>query len=191
MNNQKNINPQELHDFLNPNRYLDIRNFLRIFIVVFLVTSVGFYIIKWNIIEQVSYYGSSMYPTIKDGEKLNFLKTNLFINKSNIVIVNRDGEEYIRRIVGLPNERVLINNQRLYITNINGENIELFEPYLNKDGNQKSLPTCAQPNCSYEYDEILLKQDEYYVLGDNRPSSYDSRVLGPIKKSEIRSVLVK
>jgi signal peptidase I len=190
MKKQANVTDQQLYDFYNPNLALKIKDWLKIFVIVFVVISGLFYVLKWSIVEQVVFKGNSMFPTIKEGDKKNFIKQNLIIKNKDIVLVNIEGVEYISRIIATPNQKVLINNQKLYINTTDGKSMEQIEEYTSKDGNQKPLPTCAQPNCSYEYDEVLLKDDEYYLLGDNRPFSYDSRVFGPIKKSDIKSIMI-
>ncbi len=77
-----------------------------------------------------------------------------------------DGKALLKRVVGLPGERVSLTNSRVLI---NGE--LLNEPYL-------SSPGGANPLWDLEW---VLGQDECFVLGDNRSNSLDSRRLGPVK----------
>ena len=77
-----------------------------------------------------------------------------------------DGKALLKRVVGLPGERVSLTNSRVLI---NGE--LLNEPYL-------SSPGGANPLWDLEW---VLGQDECFVLGDNRSDSLDSRRLGPVK----------
>ncbi len=77
---------------------------------------------------------------------------------------------FIKRIIGLPGEKVEIKDGRIIIEN-NNEIITLEEEYLSFE---------TRGNTSF-----VLEQDEYFVLGDNREFSYDSRRFGPIKKENI------
>ena len=81
---------------------------------------------------------------------------------------------FIKRIVALPNERIEIKDGRVIIYNNEfKEGFELKEPYV------------ANYNKSYNNVNITLKDDEYFVMGDNRKGSYDSRFWGPLKKDAI------
>jgi len=82
-------------------------------------------------------------------------------------------QRFIKRVIGLPSETIKIQKGEILITTADNKNIDLNEPYLpgglfTSDSNQ-----------------VTLKSDEYFVLGDNRPYSYDSRYFGPIKRNTI------
>jgi len=98
-----------------------------------------------------------------------FLNKLAKLKRFDIVVlqIDRENEDLIKRIIGLPGEKVKILNNKIYI---NDEEIE--DKY--GAGN------------TYSIDKITLKDDEYYVLGDNRIISMDSRVFGPIKKDDIK-----
>jgi len=82
-------------------------------------------------------------------------------------------EKYIKRIVGLPGETIKLENHKIFIRKKNQKDFhELREKYLNNHGTTK-------------YVTVTLKDDEYFMLGDNRAYSYDSEEWGPIKKSDI------
>ncbi|MBT3690120.1 signal peptidase I, partial [bacterium] len=79
---------------------------------------------------------------------------------------------YIKRVIGLPGERVLIENGSIYIFN----NSKPTGTRLNEE--EYSLDHKIVKS---EKDDLTLKDDEYYLIGDNRTNSLDSRRIGPIK----------
>lgn len=84
------------------------------------------------------------------------------------------GEEFIKRIVGLPGEKIMLSAGRVYV---DGRLLE--EPYLAEG-------TVTEPGVSLgEGGGLLLEDDSYFVLGDNRAHSLDSRAFGPIKREDI------
>lgn len=116
--------------------------------------------------------GDSMLPNFHDGELLLTEKVTYRIYKPERgdVIVFRAPKrnvDFIKRIVGLPGDMVEITDGAVFI---NEE--KLIEPYET----QKTQGTST----------LVLGQDEYFVLGDNRGSSSDSRSFGPVRRNAIR-----
>lgn len=120
--------------------------------------------------------GDSMYPTFHNGEYLLTEKVSYYLHKperGDIIVFEappNPDKDFIKRIIGLPGETVLIKDGQVFI---NGK--KLSEPYL--------------PAYTYTtegtFQEITLKPEEYFVMGDNRPSSSDSRSWGPVKRDKI------
>lgn len=80
---------------------------------------------------------------------------------------------FIKRVVGLPGETLQIKNGVVYIQAVGTTTpIRLTEPYVN--------------NVNGNIGPITLKADEYYVMGDNRDQSYDSRFWGPVPRDLFR-----
>ncbi|MBI4037807.1 signal peptidase I [Candidatus Curtissbacteria bacterium] len=116
--------------------------------------------------------GESMVPNFKDGELLLTEKVSYRLYKPErgdvIVFQAPDRKvDFIKRVIGLPGETVEVENGEIFI---NKEKLE--EPYI------------AQPT---EGDmEVTVGVGEYFVLGDNRGASSDSRVFGVVKKKSIK-----
>ena len=119
--------------------------------------------------------GESMFPTFHDKEYLIVDEVSYLLNKENrgdVVVFRYPNDPkrfFIKRIVGMPNEKIVINNGK--VTIINKENPNGFtinEPYIDE---------AFQTTASY-----TTGNDEYFVMGDNRNRSSDSRVWGTVPK---------
>jgi signal peptidase I len=116
--------------------------------------------------------GSSMEPTLHNGQYLVVSKISYRFSepqRGDIVVFvspNGAGEDYIKRIIGLPGERVEIRDGAVWI---NGYRLD--EPYLNS-----GIPYTGAWS---------LGPDEYFVLGDNRANSSDSHAWGPLPRRNI------
>jgi signal peptidase I len=129
----------------------------------------------------VAVLGPSMKPTLEQGDR-RFLKRWIFYfrepERGDVVAVARPGERdlAVKRIVGLPGETLLIDDSRIYI---NGT--ALTEPYL---GERISTYPHA-----YGATPLTLGPDQYFVAGDNRNNSEDSRAYGPLSRDMIKGLI--
>lgn len=118
--------------------------------------------------------GSSMEPNLHDGETY-ILKCLSHSYQRGQIVVLKDKEGYaIKRIIGMPGETISFHNQKVLI---NGQ--PLIEHYLDA-----KTATIGPPK------PIIVPADAYYVLGDNRNHSCDSREFGPVARNHIRGTLM-
>lgn len=127
-------------------------------------------IIRTYIVTPAIVDGDSMNNTLLDGQIVILNKITYRFNDVNrfdiVVIENReDNDKIIKRIIGLPNEKIRYIDNKLYI------NDKLIETNLS-----------FKDTKDFEYE---TKNGEYFVLGDNRVVSKDSRILGNFKKEDI------
>ena len=146
--------------------------------------------------------GPSMEVTLNDKDRLIVWKVprtwarithhQYVPNRGDVVIFEQSGlaefgqedkRQLIKRVVGLPGERVVVANGT--ITIYNADHPQGFQP-------DKTLPYSKQTTIPYTSGniDITLGDDELYVNGDNRPDSLDSRSFGPIKTNQIVGKLV-
>ncbi len=109
--------------------------------------------------------GTSMDPTLRERDRVLVVKV-LEPQRGQLVVFRLDQRNVIKRVVAGPGERVEIRRGRVLV---NGD--ELGEPYL-------VHPLDRDPHVNQP--ELVLEPGHYFVLGDNRVSSTDSRTLGPI-----------
>lgn len=165
----------ELTDEQNPEKKSRFRKFFIscFLLVLFLIIVVCFFIS--SLFSKFVVSGNSMEPTFQNNDTLIISSLPYLANppKSNDVIVykisNNSEKNYLKRIIGVPGDMVKIENGKVFL---NGT--ELNEPYKNG-------------KYTYGDKETILRENEYYVLGDNREpnASQDSRELGPIKRDAI------
>jgi len=139
--------------------------------------------VRYFLIQPFYVKGASMEPTFLDHQYLIIDEISYRLNpiQRGDVIVFRyplDPQEYfIKRVIGLPGEKVEIKNGKVYIYNLqNPDGMALDESYL-----PEGLETFNYSSQG----QIELGAGQYFVLGDNRGSSKDSRVFGPVNKSFI------
>ncbi len=134
----------------------------------YLLIIVVIILIRTFIITPVRVDGTSMNKTLADGDILLLYKLAK-IDRFDIVVLDEeyDDEIIIKRIIGLPGETVEIKDGDVYINDI----LMPDDEYAYGD--------------TSDYDKITLGNDEYFILGDNRLISKDSRYFGAVKKDDI------
>ena len=130
-------------------------------IIIFII------IIRMYIITPVRVDGTSMHQTLNDVDILLLYKMAKY-DRFDIVVLNEeyDDEIIIKRIIGLPGETIEIRDGEIYIDEV-------------------LMPEDYGYGETSDYDKVTLEDDEYFILGDNRLISKDSRYFGPVKKNDL------
>lgn len=122
--------------------------------------------------------GLSMYPTFGDKDYLIVDEISYRLGdpeRGDVIVFRYPGNPsvfYIKRVIGLPGETVRIERGNVAITKTDGSTMTLEEPYVVAEDATYTLTSTLGP-------------DQYFVMGDNRPKSSDSRVWGPLPKEDI------
>lgn len=144
-----------------------------ILLVILVVVPIRIFIAQPFIVD-----GSSMYPTFQNGNYLIVDEVTYDFSKpqrGDVIVFRYPGDPsifYIKRIIGLPNETVIIKNGNVTIVEPNGDSRTLVEPFI------------SAKDTTYNIKRTLGSQ-QYFVMGDNRPESSDSRVWGPLPAHDI------
>ena len=136
--------------------------------------------IRYFLVQPFYVKGASMEPNFYDHEYLviDELSYRLHNPARGEIVVFRYPKDpsqfFIKRIIGLPGETVIVNNAEIKIVNEkNSEGVDMVEPYIEKG------------NFSFNSGTTKLGADEYFVMGDNRRSSLDSRIFGALPRQMI------
>lgn len=156
--------------------FREIKEFLKdslsYIITIVIILLLFMFVFSFHIIS-----GTSMNPNLKDGYISFLSKISYKISEPKrfdiVVIKDSEGVTFVKRIIGLPNEKVEYFENKLYI-----DDVKIEEPFL-KDTNTENFKL----NEISDYETI--PEDYYLVLGDNREESFDSREMGLISKDNI------
>lgn len=146
---------------------------LFVFLAVVIVVPVRLFIAQPFVVD-----GESMFPTFTNGDYLIVDELTYRFNepeRGDVVVFKYPGDPkvfYIKRIIGLPGEIVSIDRGQVTVTKVDGTQMVLPEPYVMTE------------DATYNVD-TALGTDQYFVMGDNRPKSSDSRVWGALPKDHI------
>lgn len=141
---------------------------------VLLLTAFIIFGVRHFLFEPVIVEGGSMQPSYHEDDKLVLSKATTIANFDTIVFFAPDGTRFIKRVIGVPGDRIEMSGREIIL---NGQPLD--EPYLDAAGHDEFM---AQPQLASEFS---VPADCYYVLGDNRGNSTDSRVLGFIQKQDV------
>lgn len=143
-------------------KYKEILSYIIIIVVVLLI--------KHYVITPIKVNGNSMNNTLKNKDIMILDKISYRfqeIERFDIVVIKKGNDYLIKRVIGMPGETVEYKNNKLYI---NDKNID--EKFIHEKTNDFIM-------------EEKIPDDCYFVVGDNRPVSNDSRYIGVINKKDI------
>lgn len=143
------------------------------FLIVVVVIPIRVFVVSPFVVD-----GDSMHPTFAN---LDYLIIDEILyrfkapERGEVIVFRYPGNPsvfYIKRIIGLPGETVSIDHGVVTIIGVDGTKLQLDEPYaVNEDATYTK--------------NVSLDSGEYFVMGDNRPNSSDSRIWGPLPKKDI------
>lgn len=166
------------------------------FIKVFVVSAIVILLFVNFVAHPVRVDGRSMYPTLKDGE---FGFTNVGgvllngVKRGDIVVVTMEEKgqktHWVKRVIGMPGDTISCVNDIVFINGKVLDETQYFDPdyrqsCVDQFGYFNKVPNADNTDVQ-DFEEVKLGDDEYYVMGDNRPYSKDSRYVGPVKKSQL------
>jgi len=162
-------------------------------IVETLVLTLVIYLVIHNFVAQpFEVQQQSMMPTVNPGEYVLIDKISPRFNdyqRGDIVVFQppdgfgQGGIPFIKRVIGLPGDVVSLENGRVFVQQPGGSPVRLEEPYVLRSiggGPAPTLPKDADGTTSW-----TVPPDTYFVMGDNRPDSQDSRVFGAVSRDLI------
>lgn len=144
--------------------------YMKIFkeIIPYIVIIVVVVLIRSFIVTPVQVDGSSMKPTLKNNDVLILKKYDKNYKRFDVVVLYSGVGRLIKRVIGLPGETVEIKNNKLYI-------------------NDKLVKQNFKTNTeTSDFNKVKVPKGKYFVMGDNRNNSTDSRFIGFIDKKDIK-----
>jgi len=158
-----------------------IKEWLPYIIIIIVIILVRTYIITPVIVK-----GASMEPNLEENEVLFLSKISYKLHKIerfDTVVVDTGEDLIIKRVIGLPGEKVEYKDNKLYVNNK-----EIEDPYPNNetdDFDLEEICDIGNDNCT-----TIIPEDKYLVLGDNRKISADSRTKGLFDIEDIKGKVV-
>lgn len=125
------------------------------------------------LITQVS--GNDMFPAIKDGDLVFAYRLQSDLSKNDVVVYTAAGQRRVGRILGRPGDVITLDDSGNLL--VNGTN----------QGGEIMYPTYAKENYTYPF---VVPENSYFLLGDYRTQSEDSRDFGPVMRSSIQGKVI-
>lgn len=167
---------KEVKKLSEPTTFVKWMDYIRLVAECFLIAI----LITVFIFRRVRVVGASMIPTLEEGEQgfSNVISYVLFgVDRFDVVVVKSpevEGDLWVKRIIGLPGDTISYQENVLMVNGVKQE-----ETYVvsNPSSYQKSI----------DFENLTLGENEYFLMGDNRDYSKDSRIVGVFHKEDIVS----
>ena len=160
--------------------YYSVKQTVKEFLQIAIISLAIVLPIRYFLVQPFYVKGASMEPNFHDSEYLLIDELSYRFRepkRGEVVVIHANGsikDFYIKRIIGLPGERVVIGGGIVTVSSYgDASSVRLSETYL-----PEGLLTSGDVS-------MTLGPDDFFVLGDNRPSSLDSRFIGAIQRSAI------
>ncbi len=136
-------------------------------ILPYIIILVAVILFRTFIATPVIVNGPSMQETLHTNDVLILRRTSK-INRYDIVVANHNGDKLIKRVMGIPGDKIKCVSGIIYVNNEEVSNYGY--------------------GTSFDFAQVILGENEYFLIGDNREDSLDSRYFGPVEKSDISGV---
>lgn len=118
----------------------------------------------------------AMSPAVRPSDLVLFTRINLSYDLDDVVVIKKDGKKQVMRVVAVPGDTVEIRSDGLYVNGYRRQEDRIYSDTL-----------AYTEGIQYPY---KVKDDEVFVLGDNREKAEDSRIYGAVSKKEIKGVVI-
>lgn len=144
-----------------------MKNFLKE-LVPYIIIILAVVLIRTFVVTPIRVDGPSMNPTLTNGNIM-ILNKLAKIDRFDIVVIksSKAHDTLIKRVIGMPGETIEVKDGKLYI-------------------NDKLVKDKYGYGVTRDFDKIKIPKNEYFVMGDNRPISADSRIFGTFNKKDIK-----
>ena len=152
-------------------------------LAIAVLAAASYFVISRFLLQSVKVVGRSMVPTLSDSEHylLNRWVYYLHPPRHSDIVVLRDPSDNgfsVKRVIATPGDSIYLKDGSVYV---NG--CKLKEAYL-----APGTPTL--PDSKYQNELILCGKDQFFLLGDNRQNSIDSRAYGPVPRTNILGTII-
>lgn len=176
---KENIELEDESDFEKKSTLAKVAMFFLELVKVAVLAGITIGFVRYFIFKPFYVEGQSMDPTFLEKEYLIIDEVTYRFKepeRGEVIVFKAPvthNDYYLKRIIGLPGERVRIEDNKVIIyNNDNSQGVVIAEDYIAQD-DTPGITT------------VTLEPDEYFVMGDNRNASFDSRRFGPIKRTDI------
>lgn len=189
----------QIKKYLSPNYGREILNYLTYFLTVLLCVALVYMGIRYYLVDTIAISGYSMFPNYNnysDPAKQDVIQIDLLsprfgdYRRGEVVVLRApitcDSNQslVIKRVIGIPGDKIIFENGKVLVQGIETDNLAVIldeSKYLSREiATFKNVVSLED-----RFEEPILGKDEYFVMGDNRGKSKDSRYCGKIAKETI------